>query len=89
MRIVMPDVPGDVVEQLSLAEHGRLAALVVQLFTQTAALPKIVPPEPEPQPVGPKRLRKLASRLILAKSSPDSAATTAGDQPAGLLSLNR
>ena len=89
MRIAMPDVPNDVADRLSLAEHGRLAALVVQLFTQTAALPKLTPPEPEAEPVGPARLRRLASRLTLAKSSPGSAASTGDGPPSGLASLSR
>lgn len=79
MIIAMPDVPLAVVEQLSLREHGRLCAYVLQLFSQGATTP--TPPmnqeQPTPLPTGPTRLRRLADRLTLGKVSLDSADSTA------------
>ncbi len=68
MTITMPDVPGDVVESLSLREHGRLCAFVLKLFTEGAQETQTAPalPPPTPLPAAPTRLRKLAGRLTSA-----------------------
>lgn len=72
--IAMPDLPLNVLHRLSHTEHGKIAALVVTLFTRTGA--NLNPETPEEETVKPTRLRALAGRLTLVKPSPVSAATT-------------
>lgn len=77
--IAMPDLPLNVLHLLSHTEHGRIAALVVTLFTRTGA--DLNPEQMPEETVKPARLRKLKEKLTLVKPSLGSADSMA-DTPA-------
>lgn len=79
--IAMPDVPLNVLHSMSPVMHGKVAAHLVRLFTQTG--PGMEPEMTEDEPIKPTRLRALKEKLTSAKSSPGSVGSTADDRETG------
>lgn len=80
VAIAMPDLPLNVLHNMPYTQHGQIAALLVQLFTQTG---REMNPTRTDEATAPTRLRALKERLTSAKPSPVSAVSMADDQVIG------
>lgn len=80
VAIAIPDLPLNVLHAMPYTLHGQIAALLVQLFTQTG---REIAAVQEEQSTRPARLRALKDRLTSAKSSRGYAGSTADDRASG------